>query len=497
MEDVRQALAVSVAARAISAVVGLLALPIYLRYLGVEAYGVVGFFGSLQVLVAFMDLGLGATLTRQLAGIAGNAAALPAGRDVTRTFELAYLAVAGVIALLLAAAAPIVASGWVRLNALSVEQVTWSLQLGGASLACGWPAGLYTAGLAGIHRQLPLAVSTCVFSLVRVALAVLFLSSVATLEAFFWSQVISSLLQSVGMRAQLWRELTLPGHRPRAQWSLLVRSRRFAGGMTAITITSILLSQMDKLILSHLLKLSDFGIYVVAGTLAAGLYIMISPVFSVIYPRISALWTAGDASGVVGLYHTSSQAMAVLVLPIAAVLVCFPAQSLFVLTEDSLLSAQGAWILVFLVMGASLNGIMNIPYALQLAAGWTSLSVWINAGALAVLGPAMWWAATRYGAAGGAAVWGFLNLGYLLLTPHLLHRRLLPSEKWRWYWQDVLVPGATSLCVALLLATLLAPVSLSRWGTALQLAGIWVITAFAALACVGRLRRLVVQMLWR
>lgn len=497
MEGIRSALAASIAARALAALLGLLALPIYLRFLGVEAYGVVGLFATLQVLVAFMDLGLATTLTRHLAGLPLDRSSLPEARDVALTFEWPYLALAFVIGLLLAGASPLIASNWVKLESLTVEDVSWSLQLAALSLACSWPTNLYGAGLAGRHRQIPLAVSTSAFAALRVVLAVLFIWRSPTLDAFFWAQVVASVLQSAGTRLQLWRELALTGHRAGMRWSILARSRRFAGGMTAITITSILLVQMDKLILSHLLTLADFGVYVIAGSLAGGLYILISPVFSIIYPRISVLWSARDVAATAELYHTGSQAIAALILPIAAVLMCFPALSLFVLTDDSALSENAKWVLVFLVIGAVCNGVMNIPYALQLAAGWTSLSVWLNLAAVAVLAPATWWAATRYGANGGAAIWALLNVGYLVLTPQFLHRRLLPREKWRWYREDVLIPAATSLAAALLLATIGPMAPGSRWLGALQLAGCWLLTAALTLASLGRLRTLAARIIWR
>ena len=266
--------------------------------------------------------------------------------------------------------------------------------------------------------------------------------------------------------------------------------------MTAITITSIVLVQMDKVILSYLLRLPEFGVYVVASSLAMGLYILISPVFSVIYPRLAGFWSVGDLGSSIGFYHASSQAMAVLILPLAAVMAFFPAQALFILTGNPELSQQGAWILVFLVVGCALNGIMNVPYALQLAAGWTSLSVWINLVAIAVLAPATWWAAMRWGATGGAAAWAALNLGCLVLTPHVLHRRVLASEKWRWYLQDVLLPAIVGVVVVLLFRVL-GQATESRWLGALQLAGYWLAAAVATVAAMDPLRHRVASLIWR
>lgn len=487
MEDVRKALIVSIGSRGFSAALGLLALPFYVRLLGIEAYGVVGLFASLQVLVAFLDFGLATTLTRELSGTGREPSLVARGRDVAATFEAAYAGVAVVIGALLVAAGPAVASRWVNLHSLGTQEVTAALQLAGVALACQWPANLYSAGMSGLHRQTALAVSSSAFAALRVALSLLALWHSPTLESFFWSQIASGLAQSAGMRLQMWRALALPEHNATARMELLHRSRAFAGGMTAITITSIVLVQVDKVILSYLLPMADFGVYFVASSLASGLYILISPIFSVIYPRLSARWSAQDVSATVGLYHASSQAMAALILPLALIMAFFPSQSLLVFTGDPTLSAHGGPILSALVLGGALNGLMNMPYAMQLAAGWTRLTIATNVVAIAVLVPLTWWSVSQFGATGGAVAWLGLNAGYFIFTPQLMHRRLLRGEKLRWYVQDNLRPALAALAVAVI-AFLVHEASGSRWTTTAQLALYWAAAMGATMLAVPGIR---------
>lgn len=494
MENVRKALAVSIGSRGFSALLGLAVLPVYVRLLGIEAYGVVGLFASLQVLVAFLDLGLGTTLTRELAGVGRDTLRLVRGRDIAVTFELTYGVVAVAIGGVLVAAAPLVAGHWINLHALRTQEVGAALQLAGIALACQWPANLYAAAMAGLHKQTALAISSSIFAALRVALSLLALWISPTLESFFLSQIVSGLLQSVGMRVQMWQALALPGHRAEPRAELLHRSRAFAGGMTAITITSIVLVQVDKVILSYLLPLPDFGVYFIASSLASGVYILISPVFSVIYPRLSALWNAGDMPSALGLYHASSQAMAALILPLAFVMAFFPVEAMFVLTGDEALSARGGPILCALVLGGAFNGLMNVPYAMQLAAGWTRLTIVTNLFAIAALAPLTWWSVTLFGVTGGAVAWLGLNVGYFIFTPQLMHRRLLRGEKLRWYVHDNLKPALAALAVVVV-AFLMHQASESRWTTTAQLAVYWAVVMAATALAVPDMRN-EVRKLW-
>ena len=65
-----------------SVVMGLVFIPLYVRYMGIEAYGLVGLFTTLQALFSLLDLGMSAALNREFA----RQSATPGGhrRDPSR-----------------------------------------------------------------------------------------------------------------------------------------------------------------------------------------------------------------------------------------------------------------------------------------------------------------------------------------------------------------------------------------------------------------------------
>ena len=74
------------------AVLTLAIAPIQVHLLGVEAYGVIGFISTLQVVVGVLDLGLSSTLTREIAG--DRTPDRRASRDLVRTSVTIYWALA-------------------------------------------------------------------------------------------------------------------------------------------------------------------------------------------------------------------------------------------------------------------------------------------------------------------------------------------------------------------------------------------------------------------
>ncbi len=90
---------------------------------------------------------------------------------------------------------------------------------------------------------------------------------------------------------------------------------------------------------------------------------------------------------------------------------------------------------------------MTLPYALQLAHGWTSLGLRINAGLMVLLVPTIALLTPRYGPIGGAAAWVLLNALYMLVGVPLTHRKLLKGEMRTWFTVDIFPPVAAALAI--------------------------------------------------
>jgi O-antigen/teichoic acid export membrane protein len=235
----------------------------------------------------------------------------------------------------------------------------------------------------------------------------------------------------------LWHALPRGEHVARFRLPLLRSVRRFAGGLTATALVSLALTQMDKVVLSRMLSLEAFGYYSLAAVAAGGLHYLIGPVFTAIFPRLSQLVVLGDEHELSRFYHVACQIASVAVLPAAAVLVFFSRDVALAWTHSATTAALTYQIIAILAAGTAMNGLMHVPYALQLANGWTSLTFMSNLIATIVLVPAMIVLASRFGGVGAASVWLVLNLGYVLITARLMHRRLLRGELARWYFGDI------------------------------------------------------------
>ena len=153
MSTVARNIAANAAGAAVGLAVLLVAVPLYLRLLGAEAYGLVGLFATLMAAAAALDLGLGATLNREVARMTARLTDSPEFADVVATLRAAGWLVGLVLGALFAALAPLIATRWLTPSTLSTGDLRLALILMGVAVPAIVARSVQFAGLSGLQRQ--------------------------------------------------------------------------------------------------------------------------------------------------------------------------------------------------------------------------------------------------------------------------------------------------------------------------------------------------------
>jgi O-antigen/teichoic acid export membrane protein len=450
---------------------GLVFLPLYVRYLGIESFGLIGVFALLQMWLALLDAGMSPTLGREMARLNAGSRSAEFARDLVRSIEVVGVAIALVICAGLWAASDWLARDWLRAERVPIQVVGQAIGVMAIVVALRFIEGLYRSAVLGLQRQVWYNVMNAALATLRAFGAVLVLAFVSpTIGAFFAWQAAASALSVAVIGIGVYRALPTVGRSATFSWPVLQGVWRFARGMTAITMLSLLLTQLDKVLLSRLLPLDSFGYYTLAATVAGGLFLLIAPVTTALQPHLVGLIATGDEAATAAAYHRAAQLVTILTLPASLLIICFGRGVLFAWSGDAQLASAAGPILGALALGNVLNGLMHVPYQLQLAHGWTSFAVKVNLVAVVLLVPAIFWVVPQYGAIGAAWVWAALNAGYVIVGMPLMHRRLLPDEMWRWYVRDVGMP-ALGAAVGVAVATPFTPTDMSSRVAWLAFAG--------------------------
>jgi len=463
VSSVRLNIAANVASATWSAVAQIVCIPIYLRILGAEAYGLVGFYATLYMSLQIFGLGLSSALNRELARLTARPDLPNTARDLVRTIEGGYWLIGIAAAVAICFSADWISNNWVQPSSLSQATVRDSLIIMGCVFALQWPLSLYQGGLIGLERQVRMNVIKIVSVTASTAGSVLILEFVSpTITAFFVWQLVVSACQVVAVAIALWLALPKGTRTPQFKLNLLRELLPFAGGMTGIALFSLLLTQTDKVLLSNLLSLEEFGYYILAGTVAGALQLCIVPIFTAIYPRMTALVAVGDDVGVRRLYHLGSQAMAFTLAPLLVVLCGFSPELILLWTGNETAADQAGAAAPLLVAGTALNGVLHLPHALRLSYGWTRLDLGMGFAMLVLLVPSIIYSAQKFGGVGTASAWLLLGVATFVITVPLTHRRLLKGETRRWMLVDTLVPW-TAAAASVLIAWLFLGDKLQRY----------------------------------
>jgi O-antigen/teichoic acid export membrane protein len=428
--------------------------PLYIKYLGIEAYGLIGIYAMLQAWLVLLDMGMKPALGREMARFTGGALSAQSIRDLLRSIELIGVVIAGSISLGIWAGSGWLATHWVTAKHLSPQVVAHAFAVMGLVTALRFVQDIYVSSSIGLQRQVQQNIIVVATSTLSGLGAVALLAWVSpTITAFFLWQAIVSVISVVLFASVVYRALPSAPAPARFSRSALLNMWRFAAGMGVITLLSLLLTQVDKILLSRLLTLEAFGYYALAWVVTNGLSTMTYPIVTALYPRFTELVTKRDEGTLSAVYHQGAQFVTVLVGSAAMVLMMFGHRILQLWTGNPALVQRVAPLVVVMVLGTLLNALLCTPYFMQLAHGWTSLTIKVNIVAVCLLIPTLLVVVPAYGAIGAARVWVALNAGVLIFEVPLMHRRLLSADLWRWWAQDVAAPLTAAAATA----------SLCRW----------------------------------
>ena len=422
--------------------IGIIMVPLYIKYMGAEAYGLVGFFAMLQAWFMLLDMGLTPTMARQTARFRGGATDALSYRRLVRALEGVFLIVALVGGTAMFAASRYIAQDWLQASHLPIVVVQTALQLMAIIIALRWMCGLYRGAISGSERLVWLGgfnSITATLRFVGVLPVLMFVGVTPTL--FFGFQLVIAVLEFAGLLIYSYHLLPdIPhGQRLPWDWKPLKPVLKFSLTIAFTSSVWVIVTQTDKLVLSKILPLAEYGYFTLAVLVASGIMIISGPVSAAIMPRMSKMEAEGDHAGLIRVYRQATQLVAVLAGSVAITVAFCAEPLLWAWTGDKSLAHQAAPVLILYALGNGILAVAAFPYYLQYAKGDLRLHLIGNAVFVVLLIPAIIWAANKYGGVGAGYVWFGMNfLSFVAWLP-LVHRKFEPGLNLKWYGKDILV----------------------------------------------------------
>lgn len=404
----------------------ILALPWYLSELGPKQYGLIGFIAMLQAILGLLDAGMSQALVRE---VAVRFDTTNQGKNRTASllygFERIYWGFALCAGFVVVLLADIIAKHWLNLDGLPVTTGQQAVYGAAAIFAAQFPGSIYRSLLVGGQAHVVLNSIMASGALLRHVGGVAVIIAWPALPAYLIWHATIALLETLTRGRWAWSLLQVK--RSQIKWDAdeLRPVWRLVAGMSGVTLLGVLTVQMDRIVLSRMVGIEQFGYYTVAAVVALGSLQLINPLIQAVLPR--AIQMRNDPVALRSLSIKLAGLIALLVALGAITFICIGNWLLSVWLRNPEAVTVIYPILATLLVGVALNAFYNVGYVNWLAHQKIYRVLQVNAFALilsvALIPPLISW----QGTIGAAFGWLAINLIGFVFSLGWLNRK--PNEK--------------------------------------------------------------------
>jgi O-antigen/teichoic acid export membrane protein len=198
-------------------------------------------------------------------------------------------------------------------------------------------------------------------------------------------------------------------------------------------------SQVEKLILSSVLTLTEFGYFSLAILVATSINSFSGPISQSVLPRMTFLLSNGDKNEMLRLYRDSSELVTLVAMSLALMIAFYAEPLIYAWTGDKEAAYSIKKVLFWYALGNGVLAILAFQYYLQVAHG--KLNLHVKGATLSALidVPIMIYVALNYGALGAGISWFILRIGWLVIWTPIVHHYYAPGIHLNWLRNILLI----------------------------------------------------------
>jgi O-antigen/teichoic acid export membrane protein len=428
-------------------VAAVIALPLLIRGLGIDRYGVLSLVWMFIGYFSFLDLGLGRALTKLLAEQLGGLSEEALAKEIWTAWAL-MLGLGLLGAVVIATIAP-----WLVHRVLKIPTELQAETLQTIYLLAGTlPLVISSAGLAAVlaaQQRFGLlnavAIPQGVFSILGPLFVLPFSHSIfavaLTLTAVRLAAWLAYLVLCFRVMPAIARVITL-------ERSAVMPLLRSGSWMTISNVVGPVMMYMDRFLVGALVSTTAVAYYATPYDVATKLLIIPGALVGVLFPAFSSS-IGNDRPRAARLFGRGTTYTMLALFPLSLLMVAL-AQPLLTLWLGAAFAQQSTRVLQWLAIGVFLNGLAQFPFALLQAAGRPDLTAKLHLIELPCYCLVVFVLIRAHGIEGAAIAW-FGRVLIDTIALFLMARRLLADGS-----KSLLAPtvGAAMTLAALALAAL-------------------------------------------
>ncbi|EJL74921.1 lipopolysaccharide biosynthesis protein [Chryseobacterium populi] len=430
-------------------------IPVYIKLLGFESYSIISFTLIIAGVMAILDAGLTATLSREFAR---NDNTKDERVRTYRTLESLYFIITAVCIAAIFFSADSIALKFLNLKSYSPSEVSLFLKIISFETGFQLLIRFYFGGLLGLEKQVKANFYQIGWGIVRNGFVVFLLFLLPTLKAFFLWQAFSTLLFTILVKFSLEKELT--GKYSicfsiNIEKEILKNVWKFAGGMLLIAIVAAVNTQMDKIMITRLLSVETLGYYTLALSLSQAIIIVVTPITTALLPRFTYQYSGGQSEEAAKLFNMAGLIVSILVFAIMANMSFFAKDLVWIWTNNLTIVHNTSDFMPILSISMGMSALVNLPYQIAIANGYTKLNNILGVLSLIITFPGYWLATQYYGAVGTALVFCCVQTITTFVYLYFINKKILKTRIITdIYLKQILLPLIISFGIAFIFSSL-------------------------------------------
>lgn len=425
-----------------------LVVPFYLKLLGQDAFGLVGIASLIQGWVMLLNSGLAPVTGREAAKAYSGGGDWKIAASFFRTVDIFLISLSCIVAIIFVIISKPLSLMWIKSNTLDTSTIALALCLLVIMTLFRLLTSVTRGILINVDMQVWLNNNLIIFSMLRFAASIPLLHFYPSVNFLFAWWLIISIVEYVITQQKVWGLVPVKLTLFTFNSNLLKEQWRIIAALASTSLIWVLISNMDKLILSTYLTLENYGFYSISTLLSSGIIILAQPIAQAFQPRMTSSFSVDGIIKAEKILENATRWVVCLIFPVAMILCFYPLQVIYIWTGNLDASSQAGNLLPGYTFGNIFIALGSLLYAFQVSVGVVRKHLQGNILLCAIYLPLLPIVVTKYGALGVSMLWAMINISYFIFwNLHLLNKITLTLYP-KWIFRDCLLPLLFNITIA-------------------------------------------------
>ncbi|MCR4081616.1 oligosaccharide flippase family protein [Providencia stuartii] len=414
-----------------------LAVPIYVNILGKESYSLVSLLTTIQAIFILLDGGISAGYLRQIAFYSKSSENNEKAFCLSKIIEILFWCISAIIFFLLFFSRNSFLNGWLDVSEKLKPYALESFGYIAAIVSIKFILLFYYSTLKGYQRFLQINIIITSITIAKFIFSIILLQFFKDVSTIFKVYLAMSIFELIMVKYYAQKNFKFKKFNLRVSIDELKKIKGFIGIMALVSLTSAILSQMDKIIISSYVTLEEYSYYAIASLIASVPLLISSPMSSAIYPKLVQL--SEDTAKLTKFYIRYSSLISIIIFPLSVYYVLNANEILIWWTSDKEITKNAYLVSILLILGSSILSIMSMPYFLALANMFVKIPLVTNLITISVTIPMIILLAPKVGIISGGISWLTVNIMLLVIFQFMLGKKNLLTNNSYWFISNLVL----------------------------------------------------------